>query len=133
MFFCEALPSDLELESVSEPSGIQVLLYNPEVLIVNLNRRGSRIYAIWNRVGNSLGQDINVEYIVNLPLSRKFQLVSQVRELILDSERSMTFTSEFQGGLVSCEVSSLEPNRISNLETGIVAFPFIIGSFRNLL
>jgi len=74
-----------------------------------------------------------VEYVVNLPLSGKFQSVSQIRELILDSERSVTFTSEFRGGFIGREVGSLEPNRISDLETGIVVFPFIVGSFRNLL
>jgi len=55
MFLSEALPSDLELESVSEPSGIQVFLYNPEFLIVDLNRRWSRIYAVRDSVGSCLG------------------------------------------------------------------------------
>ena len=74
-----------------------------------------------------------MEYVVNLPLSGKFQSVSQIRELILDLEWSVTFTSVFRRGLVSCEVSSLEPNRISDLESGVVTFPFIIGPFQDLL
>jgi len=129
----EALPLDLELESIVEPLGVQILLYDPEILIIDLDRRRSRIRAVQDRVGSSLRQDIDMENVVDLPLSGKFKLVCQIQELILDSEWAVSFTSEFQGGLVSCEVSSLEPNQISDLETGIVAFPFIIGSFRNLL
>jgi len=74
-----------------------------------------------------------VEYVVNLPLSRKFQSVSQIRELILDSEQSVTFTHKFWGWLIGCKVGSFEPNRISDLETGIIAFPFVISLFRDFL
>jgi len=55
MFLSEALPSDLELESILEPSGIQVFLDNPEFLIVDLNRRRSGIYAVRDSVGSRLG------------------------------------------------------------------------------
>jgi len=51
-----------------------------------------------------------VEYVVNLPLSGKFQSVGQIRELILDSERAVAFASEFRRRFIGCEVSGFEPD-----------------------
>ena len=51
-----------------------------------------------------------MEYVVNLPLSGKFQLVDQIRELILDSERAVVFTSEFRRRFIGREVSGFEPD-----------------------
>jgi hypothetical protein len=68
MFLHEALPSDLELESVSEPSGIYVLLHNPEVLIINLDWRQGQVHSVWDCVRLHLRKDINMENVVDFPV-----------------------------------------------------------------
>ena len=84
---------------------------------------------VQNCVRSCFGQDIDMEHIVNLPLGRKFESVGQVRELILNPERAMSFASELRGRFISHAVGSFEPNRISNLKTGVVAFPFVVRPF----
>jgi hypothetical protein len=68
MFLHEALPSDLELELGSEPSGVYVLLHNPEVLIVNLDWRWGWVCSVWDHVRLHLGKDINMENVVDFPV-----------------------------------------------------------------
>jgi hypothetical protein len=68
MFLHEALPSDLELESVSEPSGVYVLLHNPEVLVVNLDWGRGQVRSVRDHVRLCLRKDINVENVVDFPV-----------------------------------------------------------------
>jgi hypothetical protein len=75
MLLREAFPLDFELEAIAEPPCIHVPLHNPEVLIADLDRWGSRVGVVWNCIRSRLRKDINVEHIVDFPVSREFQSV----------------------------------------------------------
>ena len=68
-------PQDRVAKSVSNSSIVAkciqyILLHNPVVFVVNLNRWRWRILAVQDCVRLSLRQDIHVEYIVYLPVGR---------------------------------------------------------------
>jgi hypothetical protein len=71
MFLREPIPVDFELESISEPTSIDVLLYDPEVLVVNLDGQWCWFLLMQDCVGLRFGEDINMENIVNPPLRRQ--------------------------------------------------------------
>jgi hypothetical protein len=75
MLLCESFPSDPELEAIAEPLHIHIPLHNPEVLIIDLERWGSRVGAVQNCVRFRFGEDIDMKYVMDFPMSRKFQSV----------------------------------------------------------
>jgi hypothetical protein len=68
MFLHEALPLDLELESIVEPSGIYILLHDPEVLVVNLDQRQGWVCSVGDCVRLHFRKDIGMENIVDFPV-----------------------------------------------------------------
>jgi hypothetical protein len=78
MLFQKPVPPNLKLESISEPSSIDVLLHDPEVLIVDLHGRWSRFPLMWDHIGNGFGKDVDVKYIVNFPLHGQGELIHEV-------------------------------------------------------
>ena len=50
MFLQKSIPSYLELETILEPLSINILLHNPEILIIDLNRRRRWLPMSWNHV-----------------------------------------------------------------------------------
>ena len=75
---------------VSEPSSIDILLHNPEILVVNLNRRWHWLLTLQNCVGLCFQQNINMENIVDSPTHRQFKAIGQIRELVLDFKGAMS-------------------------------------------
>jgi hypothetical protein len=65
MFLHETLPSDLELESIMEPSGIYILLHDPEVLVINLDQRQGWVCSVWDCGRLHFRKDIDVENIMD--------------------------------------------------------------------
>ena len=78
MFLREYLPLNLELESVSEPLSIQILLNHPVIFVIYLYRGQSRLLTLGDHVGFCLGKNIDMEHIVNSPSWRKLEVISQV-------------------------------------------------------
>jgi hypothetical protein len=78
MFFRKPIPPNFKLESILEPSSVDVLLHDPEVLIVDFHRQWSRFPPMWDHIGNGLGKDINMKYIVNFPLCRQGESIHEV-------------------------------------------------------
>jgi hypothetical protein len=78
VFFGKPIPPNLELESISEPSSVDVLLHDPEVLIVDLHGQWSRFPPMWDHIGNGFGKDVDVKYIVNFPLHGQGEPVREV-------------------------------------------------------
>jgi hypothetical protein len=72
------VPPNLKLESISEPSSVDVLLHDPEVLIVDLHGWWSRFPPMWDRIGNGFGKDIDMKYIVNFPLCGQGESICEV-------------------------------------------------------
>jgi hypothetical protein len=60
--------SDLELELNVEPSGIYVLLHDPEVLVINLDQRWGQVCSVGDHVRLHFGKDIDMENIVDFPV-----------------------------------------------------------------
>jgi hypothetical protein len=78
VFFGKPVPPNLELESISEPSSIDVLLHDPEILIIDFHGRWSWLLSMWDHIRDGLGEDINVKYIVNFPLCRQGESICEV-------------------------------------------------------
>jgi hypothetical protein len=68
MLFGKPIPPNLKLEPISEPLSIDVLLHDPEVLIVDFYRQRGRSLLMRDRIGDGFGKDVNVKYIVDFPL-----------------------------------------------------------------
>jgi hypothetical protein len=78
VFFRKPVPPNFKLESISEPLSINVLLHDPEVLIIDFHGRWSQFPLMWDHIGNGLGKDINMKYIVNSPLCGQGELIHEV-------------------------------------------------------
>jgi hypothetical protein len=78
MLFQKPVPPNLKLESISEPSSVDVLLHDPEVLIVDLHRWWSQFPPMWDRIGNGFGKDIDMKYIMNFPLRGQGESIREV-------------------------------------------------------
>jgi hypothetical protein len=63
---------------ILEPLSIDVLLHDPEVLIVDLHGWWSRFPPIWDHIGNGFGKDVDVKYIVNFPLCGQGESIREV-------------------------------------------------------
>jgi hypothetical protein len=74
-----------------------------------------------------------MEYIVNLPVHRKFKSVCQIREPVLYLEQAMMLAREFRRWFISGKIGSFESNQITSLETRVVTFPSVVGLFRDFL
>jgi hypothetical protein len=78
MFFGKPIPPNLKLEPISEPLSVDVLLHDPEILIVDFHRRWSWFLPMWDHIGDGLGKDVNVKYIVNFPLCGQGESIREV-------------------------------------------------------
>jgi hypothetical protein len=78
VLFQKPVPPNLKLESISEPSSIDVLLHDPEVLIVDLHGWWSRFPPMWDHIGNGFRKDIDMKYIMNFPLRRQGESIREV-------------------------------------------------------
>ena len=79
MLLFETFPSNLVLESVAEPLGINVLLDSPEVLIIDFDWGWRWVTMMWDHVGFDFRKDINIENIVDFPMRQEFEPVRQIR------------------------------------------------------
>ena len=100
MLLRKSIPSYLELEAISEPLSIDILLHNPEVLVVDLHRRWRWLLMSWNCVRLCLQQDIDMENIVDSPTCRQLKVVSQIQELVLDLKGTMPIACELWRGFI---------------------------------
>jgi hypothetical protein len=107
VLFRKPIPLNLKLESISEPSSVDVLLHDPEVLIVDLHGRWSRFPPMWDCIGNSLGKDVDVKYIVNFPLRGQGEPIREVRELFGNLKWAMSLACQLRRWLVCREVCRL--------------------------
>ena len=78
MLLQKSIPLYLELEAISEPSSIDILLHNPEVLVIDLHRRWRWLPTSRNCVGLCLRQDVDMENIVDSPMRGQLEAVSQI-------------------------------------------------------
>jgi hypothetical protein len=61
------IPTNLKLESIPEPTSVDVLLHYPEVFVVDLDRWRSGFSAMQDCIRDRFREDVNMEYIMNLP------------------------------------------------------------------
>ena len=101
MLFRKPIPSYLELEMISEPLSIDILLHNPEVLIIDLHRRWRWLPMSRNCVGLCLRQDVDMENIMDSPMCRQLEAVSQIRKLVLDLKGTVPFACKLWRGFIS--------------------------------
>ena len=133
MFFRKSITSYLELETISEPSSVDIFLHNPEVLIVHLHRRRRWLPTSRDCVGLCLQQDVDMENIMDSPTRGQLEVVSQIRKLVLDLKGTVPFARKLWRGFISQEIGRFEPHRISDFKARVVVFPLIVCSFRNFL
>jgi hypothetical protein len=62
------VPTNFKLESILEPMSVDVLPHYPEVFVVDFDGWQSGFSAMRDRIWDCFGEDVNMEYIVNLPL-----------------------------------------------------------------
>ena len=74
-----------------------------------------------------------MENIMDSPMHRQLEVVSQVQELVLDLKGTVPFAHKLWRGLIGREIGHFEPHQISNFKARVVIFPLIICSFRNFL
>jgi hypothetical protein len=67
VLFRKPIPVEFKLELIAEPMSIDVLLHDPEVLVIDHDRQQSRLLLMWDCIRGSLGKDVNMEYTMNLP------------------------------------------------------------------
>jgi hypothetical protein len=107
VLFQKPIPPNLKLEPISEPSSIDVLLHDPEVLIVDLHGWWSQFPPMWDRIGNGFGKDVDVKHIVNFPLRGQGESICEVQELFGDLKWAVSLACQFRRWLVCREVCCL--------------------------
>jgi hypothetical protein len=76
--YYHTVPPNLKLELIPEPSSIDVLLHDPEILIVDFHGWWSWFPPMWDRIGDGFGKDVNVKYIMNFPLCGQGESIREV-------------------------------------------------------
>jgi hypothetical protein len=100
VLFRKPVPPNLKLESILEPSSIDILLHDPEVLIVDLHGWWSRFPLMWDRIGNSFGKDVDVKCIMNFPLRGQGESIREVQELFGNLKQAVLLACQLQRWLV---------------------------------
>jgi hypothetical protein len=78
MFLGKPVPPNLELELISEPLSVDVLLHDPEILVVDFHGQWSQFPSMWDHIGDGLGKDVNVKYIVNFPFCGQGESIREI-------------------------------------------------------
>jgi hypothetical protein len=78
MFLGKPVPPNLELELISEPPSVDVLLHDPEILVVDFHGQWSQFPSMWDHIGDGLGKDVNVKYIVNFPFCGQGESIREI-------------------------------------------------------